>query len=168
VILWFGKSCFFFKKKRGQEKRIAICMCCRGHRTPLDLFRQAQTAHKYTTKACSSDLSCHCHASMVCTICTGLVILPTHNIPLRWLAEALRRRLVIADPRVHGVVRSPDLAAIVGVQLDGEHATDRPVVGEPGLAAQVLQLLDAVAAPQYPVAPTLTCMAFGNAYVVER
>ena len=70
----------------------------------------------------------------------------------------------MTHPRVHGVVPPLHLAAVVGVHLDGEHATHRTVVGEPGLAAQVLQLLDAVAVPQYPVAPTLTCMAFSNIY----
>jgi len=68
----------------------------------------------------------------------------------------------MTHPRVHGVVPPLDLAAVVSVHLDGEHATHRPMVGEPGLAAQVLQLLDAVAVPQYPVAPTLTCTSLGN------
>lgn len=79
------------------------------------------------------------------------------------------RRPVLSDPRVHGVVAPPNLAPVVGVvHLDGEHAADRPVVGEPRLAAQVLQLLDAVAVPQYPVAPTLTCLACGNIYMSCR
>lgn len=71
-------------------------------------------------------------------------------------------------PRVHGVVAPHDLAPVIGVHLDGEHAADRPVVGEPRLAAQVLQLLDAVTVPQYPVAPTLTIMACGNVYIHDR
>ena len=73
----------------------------------------------------------------------------------------------MTHPRVHGVVPPLDRAAVVSVHLDGEHATHRPMVGEPGLAAQVLQLLDAVAVPQYPVAPILTRMALGNTYVIE-
>ena len=62
----------------------------------------------------------------------------------------------MADPSRERVA-APHLAAttVAGVHLDGEHAADRPVVGEPRLAPQVLQLLDAVAVPQYPVAPTL-------------
>lgn len=73
-------------------------------------------------------------------------------------------RSVTADPGVEGVVTLHDLAggaaavaiaAAAAVHLDGEHAADRPVVGEPRLSAQVLKLLDAVSLPQYPVAPTL-------------
>lgn len=72
-------------------------------------------------------------------------------------------RSVTADPGVEGVVTLHDLAGgaaatvaiAAAVHLDGEHAADRAVVGEPRLPAQVLQLLDAVSLPQYPVAPTL-------------
>jgi hypothetical protein len=65
-------------------------------------------------------------------------------------------RSVTADPGVEGVVTLHDLAGgAAAVHLDGEHAADRPVVGEPRLSAQVLKLLDAVSLPQYPVAPTL-------------
>lgn len=60
------------------------------------------------------------------------------------------------DPSVQSRIALPDLAPIIYIGFDHEHAADRPVIGEPELAPDVLQLLDALAVPQYPVTPAST------------
>ena len=60
------------------------------------------------------------------------------------------------NPGVQGGVALPDPAPVVGVGLDHEDAADGPVVGAPVLPPDVLQLLYALAVPQYPVAPAST------------
>jgi len=60
------------------------------------------------------------------------------------------------DPGVQGGVALPDLAPVIYISFDHEDAADGPVVGEPGLAPDVLQLLYPPAVPQYPVTPTFT------------
>ena len=65
-----------------------------------------------------------------------------------------RQRRLAVDPGIQGGVTLPDLAPIIYVGFDHEDAADRTVVGEPGLAPGVLQLLYPLAVPQYPITPT--------------
>jgi hypothetical protein len=60
------------------------------------------------------------------------------------------------DPSVQSRVALSDLAPVIHIGFDHEHAADGPVVGKPELAPDVLQLLDALAVPQYPVTPAPT------------
>lgn len=58
------------------------------------------------------------------------------------------------DPGIQSGVTLPDPAPVINISFDDEDAADWAVIGEPGLAPDVLQLFYPLAVPQYPVTPT--------------